>query len=81
MDFLKEVWAFIKTPKFWTWFAVITIADYLFFNRALLFVPLIPQLYKFYDMVGLNKLLDMFKPNTQSTGGTRTTRTTQSSTI
>jgi hypothetical protein len=63
MDFLKEVWAFIKTPKFWLWFAVITIADYLFFNKALLFVPLIPELYKFYDMLKLEKVKDWFKPN------------------
>ena len=62
MDFLKEVWEFIKTPKFWTWFAVITIADYLFFNKALLFVPLIPELYKFYDMLKLEKVKDWFKP-------------------
>ena len=63
MDFLKEVWAFIKTPKFWLWFAVITIADYLFFNKALSFVPLIPELYKFYDMLKLEKVKDWFKPN------------------
>jgi len=62
MDFLKEVWTFIKTPKFWKWFAVITIADYLFFNKTLSFVPLIPELHKFYDMVGLNKVKDLFKP-------------------
>jgi len=61
MDFLKKVLAFIKTPKFWIWFVAITAADYLFLNKKLLAVPLIPELYKFYDMVGLNKLKDVFK--------------------
>jgi hypothetical protein len=61
MNFLKNVLAFIKTPKFWVWFAAITVADYLFLNKKLSVVPLIPELYKFYDMVGLNKVKDLFK--------------------
>ena len=61
MNFLKKVLAFIKTPKFWYWFAAITVADYLFLNKKLSAVPLIPQLYKFYDTVGLNKVKDLFK--------------------
>jgi len=69
MDFLKDVWAFIKTPKFWMWFSAITIADYLFFNKALKVVPLIPELYKFYDMLQLNKVKDWFRPRTTPQSG------------
>lgn len=56
MDIINKVIAFIKTPKFWTWFAIITVADYLFFGRKLAVVPLIPYWYEFLTMIGLEKL-------------------------
>lgn len=65
---MNEFIAFLKTKKFWTIFAVVTIADYLFFNRALAVVPLIPSLYQFYDMIGLRKLI----PSKSSTVKTET---------